>query len=139
MGIWRSEDRDREENSRVHSAGTTFLRCGVALGRRDRILELAQSARPEGNVRGGVIRRRSHRVQRRWEQIPHRGVRSLSQADCLRQENRHPQGIRQMGSLTETIDLKRYGRLLAKAVPCVITTEAEHERALAIVDALVEN
>ena len=44
-----------------------------------------------------------------------------------------------MGSLTETIDLKRYGRLLAKAVPCVITTEAEHERALAIVDALVEN
>jgi HTH-type transcriptional regulator/antitoxin HigA len=43
-----------------------------------------------------------------------------------------------MGSLTETIDLKRYGRLLAKAAPRVITTEAEHERALAVVDALVE-
>ena len=44
-----------------------------------------------------------------------------------------------MGSLTETIDVKRYGRLLAKAVPCVIATEVEHERALALVDALVEN
>ncbi len=43
-----------------------------------------------------------------------------------------------MGSLTETIDLKRYGRLLAKATPRVITTEAERERALAVVDALVE-
>ena len=32
----------------------------------------------------------------------------------------------------------RYGRLLAKAVPCVITTEAEHERALAVVEGLVE-
>jgi HTH-type transcriptional regulator/antitoxin HigA len=41
-----------------------------------------------------------------------------------------------MGSLTGTIDLKRYGRLLAKAVPCVITTKLEHERALAFVDAL---
>jgi HTH-type transcriptional regulator/antitoxin HigA len=43
-----------------------------------------------------------------------------------------------MGSLTETIDVKRYGRLLAKAVPCVITTEAEHERALSVVEALME-
>ena len=43
-----------------------------------------------------------------------------------------------MGSLTEIIDLKRYGRLLAKAAPRVITTELEHERALAVVDALVE-
>ena len=42
-----------------------------------------------------------------------------------------------MGSLTGTIDLKRYGRLLAKAVPCVIATKVEHERALAVVDALV--
>jgi HTH-type transcriptional regulator/antitoxin HigA len=43
-----------------------------------------------------------------------------------------------MGSLTETIDLKRYGRLLAKAAPRVIATEVEHERALAVVEALVE-
>ncbi|HMC59469.1 MAG TPA: helix-turn-helix domain-containing protein [Candidatus Solibacter sp.] len=43
-----------------------------------------------------------------------------------------------MESLTGTIDLKLYGRLLAKAVPCVIATEAEHERALAVVEALIE-
>ena len=43
-----------------------------------------------------------------------------------------------MGSLTATIDLKRYGRLLAKTTPCVIATKAEHERAIATVDALVE-
>jgi len=42
-----------------------------------------------------------------------------------------------MGTLTEIIDLKRYGRLLAKAAPRVITTRLEHERALAVVDALV--
>ncbi len=39
-----------------------------------------------------------------------------------------------MGTLTASIDVKRYGRLLAKAVPRVIATEAEHERALAIVE-----
>ena len=43
-----------------------------------------------------------------------------------------------MGSLTETIDVKRYGRLLAKAVPRVIVTEEENERALAIVESLIE-
>jgi HTH-type transcriptional regulator/antitoxin HigA len=43
-----------------------------------------------------------------------------------------------MGSLTASIDLKRYGRLLAKAVPRVITTEEENERALAIVESLME-
>ncbi len=43
-----------------------------------------------------------------------------------------------MGSLTASIDLKRYGRLLAKAVPRVIATEEENERALAIVEALME-
>jgi HTH-type transcriptional regulator/antitoxin HigA len=43
-----------------------------------------------------------------------------------------------MGSLTATIDLKRYGRLLAKAAPCVIATEEEHERALATVESLME-
>jgi HTH-type transcriptional regulator/antitoxin HigA len=43
-----------------------------------------------------------------------------------------------MGSITEPIDLKSYGRLLAKAAPCVITTKAEHERAVAAVDALLE-
>ena len=43
-----------------------------------------------------------------------------------------------MGSLTETIDEKRYARLLAKAVPRVIRTEAENGRALAIVESLIE-
>ena len=43
-----------------------------------------------------------------------------------------------MGSLTATIDLKRYGRLLAKTAPRVIATEEENERALAIVEGLME-
>ena len=43
-----------------------------------------------------------------------------------------------MGSVTETIDLKRYGRLLAKAAPRVITTEEERDRALTIVESLAE-
>jgi HTH-type transcriptional regulator/antitoxin HigA len=43
-----------------------------------------------------------------------------------------------MGSLTATIDLKRYGRLLAKAAPCVIATEEEHERALTTVESLMK-
>jgi HTH-type transcriptional regulator/antitoxin HigA len=43
-----------------------------------------------------------------------------------------------MGTLTETIDEKRYARLLAKAVPRVIKTEEENERALAIVESLME-
>lgn len=42
-----------------------------------------------------------------------------------------------MGALTATIDLKRYGRLLAKATPRVITTEPEHGRALALVESLI--
>jgi len=43
-----------------------------------------------------------------------------------------------MGSLTATIDVKRYGRLLAKAVPRVITTEEENARTIAIVESLME-
>lgn len=43
-----------------------------------------------------------------------------------------------MGSLTETIDLKRYGKLLAKATPRVITSPEENERAVATVEALLE-
>ena len=36
------------------------------------------------------------------------------------------------------LDLKRYGKLLAKAVPTVIKTEAENERLLAVVESLLE-
>ena len=36
------------------------------------------------------------------------------------------------------IDLKRYGRLLAKAAPRVIATEEENGRAIAIVESLVQ-
>ena len=43
-----------------------------------------------------------------------------------------------MGSLTAMIDIKRYGRLLAKAAPRVIATEDENERAVAIVESLME-
>jgi antitoxin component HigA of HigAB toxin-antitoxin module len=43
-----------------------------------------------------------------------------------------------MGSLTASIDLKRYGRLLAKTAPRVIATEEENGRAIAIVESLVE-
>ena len=43
-----------------------------------------------------------------------------------------------MGTLTETIDLKRYGRLLAKAAPRVITTAAERDRAEHMVESLLE-
>ena len=42
-----------------------------------------------------------------------------------------------MGSLTASMDLKRYGRL-AKAVPRVISTEEENERATEIVETLME-
>jgi HTH-type transcriptional regulator/antitoxin HigA len=60
------------------------------------------------------------------------------QADRVYQEDRRPRGVRKMRSLTETIDVRRYGRLLAKAVPRVITTPEENERALAIVESLIE-
>src|SRR5664279_2164732 len=43
-----------------------------------------------------------------------------------------------MGSLTESINVKRYGQLLAKTVPRVIKTEEENERALSIVESLME-
>jgi HTH-type transcriptional regulator/antitoxin HigA len=43
-----------------------------------------------------------------------------------------------MNTTAEELDLKRYGRLLAKAVPRVIRTEEENERALAIVESLME-
>ena len=43
-----------------------------------------------------------------------------------------------MKTTAEELDLKRYGRLLAKAVPRVIRTEEENERALAIVESLME-
>ena len=43
-----------------------------------------------------------------------------------------------MGSLAETIDTKRYARLLAKVAPRVIRTEEENDRALAMVESLME-
>ena len=43
-----------------------------------------------------------------------------------------------MGSLAETIDGKRYARLLAKVAPRVIRTEQENDRALAMVESLME-
>jgi HTH-type transcriptional regulator/antitoxin HigA len=46
--------------------------------------------------------------------------------------------VEAMNATAEELDLKRYGRLLAKAVPRVIRTEEENERALAIVESLME-
>src|ERR1051326_721692 len=43
-----------------------------------------------------------------------------------------------MGTLKETLDGKRYARLLVKAVPRVIREEEENERALAFVESLME-
>jgi HTH-type transcriptional regulator/antitoxin HigA len=43
-----------------------------------------------------------------------------------------------MGSLTATIDEKRYARLLMKAIPRVIRTEEENYRALAMVESLMK-
>jgi HTH-type transcriptional regulator/antitoxin HigA len=42
------------------------------------------------------------------------------------------------GTESQDLDLKRYGRLLARAVPKIIKTEEENERALAIVESLME-
>jgi HTH-type transcriptional regulator / antitoxin HigA len=42
-----------------------------------------------------------------------------------------------MGTLTESIDEKRYARLLAKAAPRVIRTEEQNDRALATVESLM--
>jgi HTH-type transcriptional regulator/antitoxin HigA len=43
-----------------------------------------------------------------------------------------------MGALTTGFDMKRYGRLLAKASPRVIATDQERDRAVAIVESLME-
>ena len=43
-----------------------------------------------------------------------------------------------MSATIEDLDLKRYGRLLARAVPKIIKTDGENERALAIVESLME-
>jgi HTH-type transcriptional regulator/antitoxin HigA len=43
-----------------------------------------------------------------------------------------------MVALTANFDMKRYGRLLAKASPRVITTEEERDRAVAIVESLMD-
>lgn len=43
-----------------------------------------------------------------------------------------------MGALTTDFDMKRYGRLLAKASPRVIATDRERDRAVAIVESLME-
>lgn len=42
-----------------------------------------------------------------------------------------------MSTLTAQIDLKRYGRLLAKAAPVVIRSEEENDRMLGIVESLM--
>jgi len=42
-----------------------------------------------------------------------------------------------MSTITANVDLKRYGRLLAKAAPKVIKTEQENDRMLAIVESLM--
>jgi HTH-type transcriptional regulator/antitoxin HigA len=42
-----------------------------------------------------------------------------------------------MSTITANIDLKRYGRLLAKAAPTVIRSEEQNERMLKIVESLM--
>ena len=43
-----------------------------------------------------------------------------------------------MSTTIENLDLKRYGRLLARALPKVIKTEGENERTLAVIESLME-
>jgi len=43
-----------------------------------------------------------------------------------------------MNTTVEDLDLKRYGRLLARALPKVIKTEEENERTLAVIESLME-
>jgi hypothetical protein len=43
-----------------------------------------------------------------------------------------------MGTLATGFDTKRYGRLLAKAAPRVIANDRERDRAVAIVESLIE-
>jgi hypothetical protein len=43
-----------------------------------------------------------------------------------------------MRALTTGFDRKRYGRLMAKASPRVIATDQERDRAVAIVESLME-
>ena len=43
-----------------------------------------------------------------------------------------------MNTTIEDLDLKRYGRLLARALPKVIKTEEENERTLAVIESLME-
>lgn len=49
-----------------------------------------------------------------------------------------PGGMEAMNTTIEDLDLKRYGRLLARALPKVIKTEEENERALAAVESVME-
>src|SRR5215472_16695769 len=46
--------------------------------------------------------------------------------------------MEEMGVTTPTIDVKKYGRLLAKTLPAVIHTEAENERMLEQIEALMD-
>src|SRR5438552_7817372 len=43
-----------------------------------------------------------------------------------------------MSTITADLDLKRYGRLLARTAPKVVKTEEENERLLAVVESLME-
>src|SRR5205085_9975853 len=89
------------------------------------------------------LRGRSDGVQCGREQVSVDRVRLLSTPDRLCKAHPHARGIRRGGmeamrTTIEDLDLKRYGRLLARAVPKVIKTEEENERALAIVESLME-
>src|SRR5438552_4001457 len=68
---------------------------------------------------------------------------SLSTPERLPKSHPQARGIRRggmeaMSTTIEDLDLKRYGRLLARAVPKVIKSEEENERALAIVESLMK-
>jgi HTH-type transcriptional regulator/antitoxin HigA len=43
-----------------------------------------------------------------------------------------------MGTTTINLDTKRYGRLLARALPAVIKSESENDRTLAVIEGLME-
>lgn len=85
-----------------------------------------RSADVSRRIRSGVVNRRHGRD---W---------IVGRLDAGRSQGTPRSGATTRGSLTVTINERRYGRLLAKALPRIIRTPSDNERALAIVESLME-
>src|SRR6266567_2614002 len=136
------EDYQQTPDTGIWEAAAEGRRTTEALGERGRSRGVEESWRAQGGVRIGRFRRKFNGLQSWREQVPADRVRSLPPSNRLSQAHPHARGVRQRGletmsTTTANLDLKRYGRLLAQAVPIVVTTEKENERLLAIVESLM--